>query len=79
MIFVLTIAPRRDIITRYHSNDRSYGWISKWGRCRALPVADKARHKEWQRSKFCERERAKNSGTATGHNEAEPRKFNIEC
>ena len=32
---------------------------AKWGRCRALPVADKARHKEWQRSKFGERERAK--------------------
>ena len=39
-----------------------YGGISKRGRCRALPVADKARHKEWQRSKFFERERAENFG-----------------
>ena len=35
---------------------------AKWGRCRALPVADEARHKEWQRSKFCEQMRTKNFG-----------------
>ena len=29
-----------------------YGDISKWGRLRALPVADEASNKEWQRSKF---------------------------
>ena len=28
--------------------------ISKWGRLRALPVAEEASKKEWQRSKFCE-------------------------
>ena len=32
-----------------------YGDVSKWGRLRALPVADTASNKEWQRSKFCER------------------------
>jgi len=31
-----------------------YGEISKWGRLRALPVADKASNKEWPRSKFGE-------------------------
>ena len=29
-----------------------YGDVSKWGRLRALPVADEASNKEWQRSKF---------------------------
>jgi hypothetical protein len=29
-----------------------YGELSKWGRLRALPVADEASNKEWQRSKF---------------------------
>jgi hypothetical protein len=31
-----------------------YGEVLKWGRLRALPVADKASKKEWQRSKFGE-------------------------
>ena len=31
-----------------------YGDVSKWGRLRALPVADEASNKEWQRSKLCE-------------------------
>ena len=30
-----------------------YGELSKWGRLRALPVADEASNKEWQRSEFC--------------------------
>ena len=30
---------------------RSSGGVSKWGRSRALPVADTASDKEWQRSK----------------------------
>ena len=29
-----------------------FGDISKWGRLRALPVADEASNKEWPRSKF---------------------------
>lgn len=29
-----------------------YGDVSNWGRLRALPVADEASNKEWQRSKF---------------------------
>ena len=51
--------------------------MSKWGRCRAHPVGDKARHKEWQRSKFCELCEQKISGTATGHNGA-PHKINFK-
>ena len=39
-----------------------YGEISKWGRCRAHPVGGEARQKEWQRSKFDERERVTNFG-----------------
>jgi hypothetical protein len=31
-----------------------YEELSKWGRLRALPVADEASNKEWQRSKFDE-------------------------
>ena len=39
---------------------------------RALPVADEASNKEWQRSKFCEaNSEQKISGTATGHNGAD--------
>ena len=34
----------------------------KGGRLRAPPVAEEASKKEWQRSKFCERMRAKNFG-----------------
>ena len=33
-----------------------FGDVSKWGRCRALPVAEEARQKEWQRSKKIEHE-----------------------
>ncbi len=29
-----------------------FGDVSKWGRCRALPVADEAKATEWPRSKF---------------------------
>ena len=39
-----------------------YGELSKWGRLRALPVADEASSKEWQRSKFRECKRAGNFG-----------------
>ena len=35
---------------------------AKWGRLRALPAADKASKKEWQRSKFDERTRVTNFG-----------------
>ena len=46
--------------------------VSKRGRLRALPVADEASKKEWQRSKFCEADsEQKISGTATGHNGAD--------
>ena len=56
-----------------------YGGISKWGRLRALPVADEASNKEWQRSKFCvANSKQKISGTATGHNEAEPTKIKLQ-
>ena len=40
----------------------SYQRDSKWGRLRALPAADKASKKEWQRSKFDERTRVTNFG-----------------
>ena len=51
--------------------NRKYAEISKWGRLRALPVADKASKKEWQRSKFGEPVGEQQiSGTATGHNGA---------
>ena len=46
-----------------------HGGISKWGRLRALPVAEEASKKEWQRSKR-EHGGARALGTATGHNEA---------
>ena len=36
----------------FHFEIELYGEISKWGRLRALPVADEASKKEWQRSKF---------------------------
>ena len=36
--------------------------LCKGGRLRAPPVAEEASKKEWQRSKFCERMRAKNFG-----------------
>ena len=53
-----------------------YADVSKWGRLRALPVADKASDKEWPRSNFYTAV-LKNSGTATGHNGA-PRSVKIE-
>ena len=47
----------------------AYGVVSKWGRLRALPVADEASNKEQPRSKFCEaNSKQKISGTALGHN-----------
>ena len=51
----------------------TYGEISKWGRLRALPVADEASKKEWQRSKFDERERVTNFGHRN-----RTQKFNME-
>ena len=49
-----------------------YAEVLKWGRLRALPVADEASKEEWQRSKFCEaNSKQKISGTATGHNGAD--------
>ena len=42
-----------------------------WGRCRALPVADEARHNERPRSKFLHDSAEKISGTATAHNGAD--------
>ncbi len=49
-----------------------YAEVSKWGRLRALPVADEASKEEWQGSKFCEaNSERKISGTATGHNGAD--------
>ena len=46
-----------------------YADVSKWGRLRALPVADEASNKEWQRSKLCEASSEQTIlGTATGHN-----------
>ena len=46
-----------------------YADVSKWGRLRALPVADDASNKEWQRSKLCEVSNELTIlGTATGHN-----------
>ena len=48
---------------------------AKWGRLRALPVADEASKKEWQRSKFGEAKSEQQIlGTATGHDGA-PRKI----
>ena len=50
-----------------------YSDSSERGRLRALPVAEKASKKEWQRSKFGEANSEQQiSGTATGHNEASP-------
>ena len=51
-----------------------FGRLSKWGRLRALPVADEASKKEWQRSNKSSTHGCEDfSGTATGHNEAEPK------
>ena len=49
-----------------------YEDISKWGRLRALPVADEASNKEWQRSKFGELMRATNFGHRNRIEEATP-------
>ena len=38
----------------WYDSKAEYGSVSKWGRLRAPPVADKASKKEWQRSKFGE-------------------------
>ena len=44
-----------------------YGEVLKWGRLRALPVAEQASNKEWQRSKFGEANSEQQIlGTATG-------------
>ena len=47
------------------------GDVSKWGRCRALPVADEAKATEWPRSKFLHGSVEKISGTRAGHNGAD--------
>ena len=58
--------------------DIIYADVSKWGRLRALPVADKASNKEWPRSKLIgATSRNKFRVTATGHNGA-PRSMKIK-
>jgi len=52
--------------------------VSKWGRLRALPVADQASNKELPRSKFCEAfSELEISGTAKGHN-GDPRRVHYK-
>jgi len=51
------------IKVKFYMYSMHHGEIYRlWGRLRALPVADKASNKEWQRSKFDERERVTNFG-----------------
>ena len=55
----------------------SYGVVSKWGRLRALPVAEEASKKEWLRSNKIERQRMRRffRETATGHNGTDSKYF----
>ena len=47
------------------------GDVSKWVRCRVLPVVEETRHKEWQWSKFLYDSIKKFWETTTGHNGAD--------
>ena len=55
-----------------------YGEVLKWGRLRALPAADTASNKEWQRSKFLSEQRLK-SWAPQQDEEASPEPKSSPC
>ena len=75
--FVIIIVWLSRLLNDSLDNSR-YGKNPKWGRLRALPVAEEASKKEWPRSNKIGRQRMRRffRDTETGHNGTRPVKRN---